>query len=140
MQEGSQTDRVRGYAARHYIEPARRRGDDRVKVVAGDVQREVGLSNRVPLVCNALRSKKFLEENRLILEKWEGPRSGMSTTVTFTYRFRERSPEAGRPQAEDPLMRLCGIAKDVFQSLGGGESFIRRQREQFYSANGDKDE
>ncbi len=37
--------------------------------------------------------------------------------------------------AADSLLRLHGIAKDVFASLGGGEEFIRRERENWY---GDK--
>jgi hypothetical protein len=57
-----------------------------VRVVAGEVQKGVHLSNRVSLVCQALKSHKFLAENHLLIEKWEGPPSGMSTTVTFTYR------------------------------------------------------
>ncbi|HYW45954.1 MAG TPA: hypothetical protein VE959_24030 [Bryobacteraceae bacterium] len=135
----TQTKRVRDYTLREYIEPARRRGDVTVKVVAGEVQKGVQLSNRVPLVCQALRSRKFLEENGLILEKWEGPPSGMSTTVTFIYRLRDRAAEPGRQPAEDPLMRLWGIGKEVFQGLGGGEEFIRREREHFHDADGGED-
>ena len=30
------------------------------------------------------------------------------------------------------FLQLRGIAKDVFQSLGGGEAFIRKEREDFY--------
>ncbi|SPE37069.1 conserved hypothetical protein [Candidatus Sulfopaludibacter sp. SbA6] len=139
MEKDTQTKRVRDYTLREYIEPARRRGDVTVKVVAGEVQRGVQLSNRVPLVCQALRSHKFLEKNGLILEKWEGPRSGMSTTVTFTYRFRDRTGEPGGQPAEDPLMRLWGIGQEVFQGLGGGEAFIRREREQFHDADAGED-
>jgi hypothetical protein len=132
MVKTSNTDLVRQYSSEKYVEPARRRGDASFRIVAGDVQRAVGLSNRVPLVCQALKSHRFLDENDLILEKWEGPPSGLSTTVTFTYRFRHKEKDQAAPQSS--LLQLRGIAKDIFRSLGGGEEFIRKEREQFYGS------
>jgi hypothetical protein len=124
-------EQIRDYVRREYIEPARRSKQGFVRVVAGDVHRAVRLHNRVPLVCQALRGKKFLEENRMTLEKWEGPQSGLSTTVTFTYRLLD-APSARAQDAEEfPFIRLRGIAKEVFQRLGGGEHFIRSERERF---------
>ena len=102
-----------------------------MRIVAGHVQKAVRLVNRTALVCQALRSHKFLEENHLALEKWDGPPSGMSTTVTFTYRLAGHQLAAAQPLGESPLLRLWGIGKEVFQSLGGGEAFIRSEREQW---------
>jgi hypothetical protein len=34
-------------------------------------------------------------------------------------------------------MSLLGIGKEMFESLGGGEAFIRRGREHFYDADED---
>jgi hypothetical protein len=133
----SHADRVRDYTRVHYIEPARARRQPTVKVVAGEVQKAVGLSNRVALVCQALKSDKFLAENHVLLEKWEGPPSGMSTTVTFTYRVMENNQGSCHPD-EWPLVKLRGVAKEVFRSLGGGEEFLRKEREQF-RASGDAD-
>jgi hypothetical protein len=126
------TDRVREYARRQYIEPARKHGDIMVRIVAGDVHKALGLRNRPTQVCDALRSWKFLEDNHLALMKEEGPPSGMSTTMTFTYRLLEigQGPN-GEP---DPFARLYGIGKEVFESLGGGEAFIRSERENFYGS------
>jgi hypothetical protein len=131
-ERGVYSKRVKDYVRAEYIEPARRRGDLTVKIVAGDVQKAVRLSNRTPLVCQALKSHKFLNENHLVLEKWEGPPSGMSTTVTFTYRLVDTEPAKTSQPDDDPLMRLWGIGKEIFESLGGGEAFIRRERERFY--------
>lgn len=120
------SDQVREYAKRHYIDPARRRRETRVRIVAGDVHRALRLVNRVPAVCSALSSKAFLEANRLRLESREGPPSGLSTTVTFTYGF------AGGPEKGDESLKsfdsFRGVAKDVFAALGGGEAFIRAER------------
>ncbi len=134
MAQTSHADRVREHARQEYIEPARRRHESTIRIVAGDVQKAVRLINRVSLVCQALKSHKFLDENHLVLEKWDGPPSGMSTTVAFTYRLMNETGQTSGPPVESPFLRLRGIAKDVFQSLGGGEAFIRKEREQFYGS------
>jgi len=128
--------RIREYARREYIEPARQRGEITVRIVAGDVHKALRLQNRSPQVCSALRSRKFLEENHLALEKAEGPPRGMSTTMKFTYRVLDVGP-AGRIASEDPLMRLKGIGRELFKSLGGGEAFIRHEREHFCDSGED---
>ncbi|MCX6628634.1 MAG: hypothetical protein NTW28_13505 [Candidatus Solibacter sp.] len=102
------------------------------------MQKAVRLSNRVALVCQALKSHKFLNENHLVLEKWDGPPSGMSTTVIFTYRLLEEAGQTSSESVEWPFLRLRGIGKEVFRSLGGGEAFIRKEREQFYGPGEDR--
>lgn len=126
----SKSDLVREKASHRYVESARRKGIGRFSINAGDVQREANLSNRVPLVCMALKSKKFLQANGLRLVSETGPPSGFSTTVTYTYEFIEGKPAL--PGANDPWTRLRGALKDVFSELGGGENYLRKEREQFY--------
>ena len=128
----TRADRVRDYARRAYIEPARARRQSTVRVVAGEVQKAVRLSNRVSLVCQALKSHKFLAENRLLLEKWEGPPSGMSTTVIFTYRMLDAVQQPSTQPEEWPFKKLRGVAKEVFRSLGGAEAFLRNERKKFH--------
>lgn len=118
---------VRDYVRNAYIKPALQKGEKSFKVNVGAVHRALGLTNRVPLVCEALRSRKFLEDNELKLVEQSGPPSGQSTTVTFTYEITKSTP-AG---SYDSLLALHGIAKDVFQKLGGGEAFIRQERSTF---------
>lgn len=128
METDSPTELVREFARRNYIEPARLRGDSRVEIIAGDVEKAVHLSQRTPLVCQALKSRKFLKQNGLLLEKWEGPPSGLSTTVKFFYRLIKQPGESPRHDELSPFLRFRGIAKDVFDSLGGGEAFIQGER------------
>jgi hypothetical protein len=124
-------DRVREYTRRKFIEPARQGHQATVKVVVGEIQKAVQLSNRVSLVCQALKSDKFLKENHLLLEKWEGPPSGQSTTVVFTYRLLDSLPHVPAHSQEWPFQGLRGVAKDVFRSLGGGETFLCQERKEF---------
>src|ERR1700726_4390779 len=75
MAKTSLTDQIRDHARRQYIEGARRRGEAVVRIVAGDVHKALGLANRVPVVCNALSSKSFLQDNKIALESRVGPPS-----------------------------------------------------------------
>lgn len=123
------TELVKDYARRQVIDPARRNGNKTVRIVAGEIHKALGFTNRVPLVCNALASKGFLKENRLHLESRQGPPSGLSTTVVFTYRLEN----GGKPEESrlSSFLRYRGAGREVFQALGGGEAFIQSEREQF---------
>jgi hypothetical protein len=124
------SDLVRQHATELYLMPARRRGGRTFSVNVGAVHKALGLHNRVPLVCAALISKKFLIRNSLKLISKTGPPSGQSTTVTYTYEFIENKPSP-LPK-HDPWTRLRGALKDVFAELGGGEAYLRRERDQFF--------
>jgi hypothetical protein len=132
MHAVSDADKVRQFSYQQYVAPARARGDSSFAVVAGDVHKAMHLRNRVPSVCQALKSDKFLDENGLLLERLEGPPSGQGTRVRYTYRFRRAAGES-QESAERPwpLLALRGIAREVFKDLGGGEEFIRKERRQF---------
>jgi hypothetical protein len=134
VEKQAYAEQSRDYAAEQYVRPARRRGDSLVQITAGDIHKALGFRNRVPAVCQALKSKKFLEENQLVLEKVEGPPSGQSTTVAFTYRLKDSGQSSNKTAADDSFSKLRGIAKDIFRNLGGGEAFIRKEREHFYDS------
>ncbi|HEY7615241.1 MAG TPA: hypothetical protein VH744_00420 [Terriglobales bacterium] len=124
------SDSVRQHARDAYVRPARRQGEKTVAINVGEVHKAVALRNRVPLVCQALESGKFLEANSLRLISKTGPPSGRSTTVTYTYEFVET--EQSSVKNEDAWSRLRGALKDVFSELGGGEAYLRAERNQFY--------
>lgn len=125
-----QTSVVRHYVREHYVNPARREGRRTFRVVVGDVHKAVGLTNRVPLVCNALCSRRFLQENALRLVDRSGPPSGQSTTVILTYEL------VGNPSVDlmGPLRLLRGAGAETFADLGGGENFLRAERSTFSAA------
>jgi len=132
---GSSSDLVRELASRDYVETARRQGLDKFSINAGDVQRDTKLRNRVPLVCMALKSKKFLQANGLRLVSETGPPSGLSTTVTYTYEF--IGGKLSAPGRDDAWTRLRGALRDVFAELGGGENYLRNERADFYGSRKD---
>jgi hypothetical protein len=137
----SDSDLIRQHVRDTYLRPARRRGEESFSVHVGTVHKVLALHNRVPLVCAALKSKKFLEENALRLISKTGPPSGQSTTVTFTYEIldhngKDHDGKDSHGKDYSPtelLLGLRGIAKDLFRALGGGEAFIREERKSFSS-------
>jgi len=131
----SDSDLVRHHAHEEYITAARRRGDKTVTINVGKVHRALSLNNRVPLVCAALGSKKFLTENHLRLISKTGPPSGQSTTVTFTYEIVNSASQ--KHSAEEAWQSLRGIGKDIFASYGGGEAYLKQERDNFYGPSQD---
>jgi hypothetical protein len=140
----SVSDLIRDHVAKAYVEAARRRGDRRFPINAGNVHKELQLDNLVPSVCNALKSEKFLRQNRLRVISRSGPPSGKSTTVTYTYEFLDDEPprpeasggSGGTPQSrQDAWNRLRGALKDVFAEYGGGEAYLRAERASFRDAD-----
>lgn len=121
------SDLIREYVRRHPLKQAQARGLKEFSVVSGDVHKALGLHNRVPTVCQALRSKRLLQENNLILKSESGPPSGLSTTMVFTYAF------AGNPATppQHPLRALAAKGKHLWDQWGGGDAFLKKERTAF---------
>jgi hypothetical protein len=111
-----------------YVLSALDRKEKSFSIRAGDVVRELKMNGRAPAVCSALKSREFLQDNNLRLVQKSGPKSGQSTTVVYTYEFVNTHPAS---QKEDSWMRLRGALKDVYAELGGGEAYLRNERDNF---------
>jgi hypothetical protein len=128
------TEQTKRHVISHYVEPARLRGEKTVQVRVGNVQRELGWTNRTPSVFSTLSSKEFQHEAGVeLVERVGGPASGgPSTTWQFVYRLKDGdekgSPAARAASGAAGLMTLCGIGAEVFRRLGGGESYLKAER------------
>ena len=122
---------IRQYARSSVIEPARRRGEKTVTVRVGDIHRAMGLLARVPAVCQALATRSFLESNHVVIEKREGPPSGLGTNVTFVYRLLDEGHLPAQQDKWERLFSLRGIGKDFYAQFGGGEKVIQEERDAF---------
>ena len=138
MADYGATDRVRRSATDQYVRPARARNQSTLEIHSGTfekslVQRGTLQPNRFPIVCNALRSKKFLTENKLELVDVKAPPSGQSSTAVFTYRLAAESVALQNTEASSApnLLSLRGVLKTTYKKLGGSQSFHKRQREEF---------
>jgi hypothetical protein len=134
----SDSDAIRRHAYEKYISAARRRREKTVAINVGEVHRALALNNRVPLVCSALGSKKFLTEHGLRIVSKTGPPSGQSTTVTFTYEIVGKKQDDVELSRQEAWNRLRGSMKDIFAEYGGGEAYLRAERASFRDADDQK--
>lgn len=124
-------DEIRDYSAKTFVVPARQKGQKRFSIRVGDVVRELRLYRSIPAVCSALKTQEFQRANHLKLVDATGPKSGLSTTVVYTYEFVDQ--EHPTDASVDAWSRLRGAMKDVFSELGGGEAYLRAERSSFYT-------
>jgi hypothetical protein len=129
------TEQTKKHVIATYVTPARTKGEKTVQVRVGNVQKELGWTNRTPSVYSTLLSKDFQHEAGVVLiEKSGGPPSGgPSTTWQFVFHLLDKG-EAAAPAAKvvpngEGLMALYGIFADAYKQLGGGEEYLRRERE-----------
>ena len=147
---GSQAEQIRHHLQLEYFSPARRRGERFVTVRAGDVHRELGLRNRVPNVCQVMESRILEREAGVKVSSKQAPPKGRGTTLTITYTIEPIEPmdkgqvslvsasspiadlPHGRPANQRLFYELRGLGTETFSALGGGESFLKKERAEFY--------
>ena len=129
------TEQTKMHVISTYVKPARQKGQKTVQVRVGNVQKELGWTNRTPSVFSTLSSKEFQQEAGVeLIEKRGGPPSGgPSTTVQFVYQLLGEAEQTSTATKAVPngagLKALYGLSAEAFKELGGGEEFLRRERE-----------
>jgi hypothetical protein len=78
------SDQVRDHVFKKYVLTVRKHGWKQVAVVAGEVAKDMHLSNRLPLVCGAIGALKFQREHQISLLSRTGPGQGAHATFTFS--------------------------------------------------------
>lgn len=76
-------DKIREFAYREYIEPARAEGRRTVTIRAGDVHTAMGLSARFAAVCAALGTNLFQDTYHIRCISKTGPLNGANCFFTF---------------------------------------------------------
>lgn len=129
------SEEVQRYFQSNYVIPARQRGQTTVEVKAGELHNKLGWTRRIPVVCAALTSQKLQRCVGVRLKEKSGPPSGQSPTVVFRYEIldQEQKRETRHTRTHGGLLEMYGIAADLYREVGGGEAFIRSQRENFGS-------
>jgi hypothetical protein len=128
------TEQTKRHVIATYVRPARMRGESTVQVRVGNVQRELGWTNRSPSVFSTLSSMEFQEEAGVeLIEKIGGPASGgPSTTVQFVYRLLDGAAAKKSGKTLIPngagLDALYGIFSEAYGDLGGGEAYLQEER------------
>ena len=98
----SQADLIRAHALKRHVEVARRKHQKTVTIVAGEVGRDLGLSGRMPNICQVLQGRKFLDMAGVRLLNIEGLEVGTSTR--FHYEIKNSQPSSGgEPPQLEPI-------------------------------------
>jgi hypothetical protein len=114
----SHTDRIRQFALEQYVHPALLDGRGQITIKAGDVHRQMGLTNALPAVCNALGGKRFAEIANVSLVNRTGPPNGSNVFFEFTIDVEPavRQVTAG---TQDPVTKAISPAKTHPLNLDG---------------------
>jgi hypothetical protein len=113
----SQANRIRQFTVDRYIAPAIAAGRDEITIRAGDVHREMGLTNAMPAVCSALGSRKFDVCANITRSALVGPTNGAN--VYFTFKLSGRPPDAQIPRKHREPAPLKQAAREIALSLSG---------------------
>jgi hypothetical protein len=76
-------DRIREFVLRHYVEPARQRGERFIEVSVRDVHGKMGLEQRHSAVIAALQAKLFGELGHVRRSSTRGPKQSSSKVFRF---------------------------------------------------------
>jgi 5-methylcytosine-specific restriction protein B len=79
----SQADDIRSFVKTNYIDPAREKKAAKVSIRAGDVHKDMALSQSLPAVCCAIGTNKFEKLCNISRVSINGPINGANTTYTF---------------------------------------------------------
>lgn len=132
------SETVLQFVRANYVHPARERGNRIVEVKAGDIHNGLRWSRRVPLVCSALSSQKFQNAVGVkLIETKDAPPSGLSTRTIYRYEILDREAPSGLKHDPPPpkrgLLAAYGVAAHLYRQVGGGDAFLKTEREDFGS-------
>lgn len=87
-----QADIIREHALKRYVEAARRAHQETVTIVAGKVGRDLGLSNWMRNICQALKGRKFREMAGV---RWLNPKEYGDQAIAEAPGVRDPSVDGG---------------------------------------------
>lgn len=120
----SDAGRIRQYALKHFVEPARERGDASVTIRAGHLHNELGLTNAHANVCRALRGRLFRNLAAVGEPTVTGPENNSTTTFVFNLASQAAAPPP-RPGPSAKVMSQTAPATNLilYGPPGTGKTF-----------------
>jgi hypothetical protein len=114
----TQADRIRQFVHDNYIVPARRDGDAEITLRAGDIHRDMGLTNALPAVCSAIGSNRFAQASNVTPAGRTGPANGSNAYFRFTLDTPLLSPHRATEPLPPPAKTTLPAAKDTLDLDG----------------------
>jgi hypothetical protein len=138
------SEQVRVVALRNYLRPAMQEGRVQISLSVRSLMddlRPTGFpSNHWNQICSAIQERGFLRENRLEIERVDGPPSKRSSTVVVHYRLpADAKTDVGNAHGEGEAQveetpeerafrlveKLRGLFKVEIAAMGGAEAYMR---------------
>ena len=134
------TDRIRSYVMAEYVIPARRQGKQKLTVSVREVRSALGkhesMRGKSVVICQALQSRKFMEQSAMVVDSIDGPPSKKSPTVVMHYELigseandanasSVAAPETPEEWAARVTGKLWGLMREELSAYGGGEAFVK---------------
>ena len=126
--------KVRDLAVQKYVAPNVRKHVREFSIPVRGLMLELRDSGfpveNTPQICTAIRSRKFLRENNLVIDHIDGPPSGQSTTVVVHYRFKELQTELpGQDGVQEWAKRIIreseGLLQPAVTHFGSAEALLQ---------------
>jgi hypothetical protein len=84
------SDEIAQHVVRHHFVPAWRADQQRLTLRAGNIHRELKLTQRMPAVCSVLGSNRFHRMARVQLVDRRGPQNGANAIFVFEMQHARR--------------------------------------------------
>jgi len=81
-----QADRILQHVVTAHFVPAWKMATPAIELRAGDLHKDMGLSDRVPAVCSVLGSERLQKLTRTRLVERRGPQQGANAVFVFSLR------------------------------------------------------
>lgn len=120
----SDAGRIRQFALKDFVEPARERGEASVTIRAGDLHNALGLSNAHANVCQALRGRLFRNLAGVGEPTVTGPENSSTTTFIFNLAAGAAAPPPQpRPSAKAMSQTTPPTNLILYGPPGTGKTF-----------------
>ncbi len=119
----SDAGRIRQYALKDFVEPARERGEASVTIRAGDLHNALGLSNAHANVCQALRGRLFRNLAGVGEPTVTGPENSSTTTFVFNLAAETAAPPQLRRSAKAMVQTTLSTNLILYGPPGTGKTF-----------------
>lgn len=111
-------DEIRTFICEEYISHARNEGKKEISIRAGDIHQAMGLSNRMPAVCSALKSKNLREIGQIEIKQIKAPPKGAGANFVATFEILYgESKETTKQTLLDTVISMKSKRSRVLTSL-----------------------
>lgn len=129
----TQADQIREFVISRFIEPARKKGEARLQIRAGDVHDQMNLRGRLPNVVQVLAGQKLQVSAGVRLVGQRGPKQGPNTVFLFEVGARSEPAVTKQPVPRRATTTLTpadlAAKRSALVRLMNGLEGVRHDRE-----------